>query len=212
MGGSGASPLDVETELAAARRDLIAVLENLEARDWDKDTLCVGWRVRDVASHVASAHTQGVGRRIGGMVKARGNADRMIDTQARAGGDRQPAEILHQLYRSVDDPHVPPGSSAEKLLADTVIHSLDITHPNGWELNLPADRVRFVLSTLVKLGGRFKGKDRAEGLHFDTTDIDWRCGCGDHVRGPANVVLLALAGRPVCHQLSGDGVAALASR
>ena len=212
MGGNGTSQLDVQAELTAARRDLLAVLGELEERDWDKRTLCEGWRVRDVASHVAQAPDLGVGKVLGGMLKARGNVDKMIDLQARRGGDRTPAEILAQLRDNVANDHVPPRASAKQLLADTVIHSLDITHPNGWELNLPADRVRFVLSTLVKLSGPFKGKERAEGLHFDTTDVDWRCGCGDHVRGPAPVVLLALAGRPVCDQLSGDGVAELAER
>lgn len=212
MGGNGTSQLDVHAELSAARLDLLVVLEQLEDRDWDKRTLCEGWRVRDVAAHVAQAPELKVGKVLGGMLKARGNVEKMVDEQARRGGDREPIEILDQLRANVANDHVPPGTTAEKLLVDTVIHSLDITHPNGWELNLPADRVRWALSTFVKLSGPFKGKERAEGLHFDTTDVDWRCGCGDHVRGPAPVVLLALAGRRVCDQLSGDGVAALAER
>jgi len=62
------------------------------------------------------------------------------------------------------------------------------------------------------LNGPFRGKQRSDGLHFDTTDIDWRCGCGEAVRGPSRMMLLALAGRPVCDQLSGEGVTELASR
>ena len=212
MGGNRTSELDVQAELSAARADLVAVLEQLEEPDWDKSTLCEGWRVRDVASHIAQAPDLKVGKVLGGMLKARGKLDKMRDEQARRGGDREPAVILQQLRDNVANDHVPPRATAEQLLADTVIHSLDIVHPNGWKLNLPADRVRFVLSTMVKLSGPFRGKERAEGLHFDTTDVDWRCGCGDHVRGPAPVVLLALAGRPVCDQLSGDGVAELAAR
>lgn len=212
MGGNGTSELDVQAELSDARRDLLDVLERLEHQDWDKSTLCEGWRVRDVASHVAQAPELKVGAMVGAMLKARGNVDKMIDDQARRGGDRPLEEILDQLRTNIDNRHVPPRASVEQLLADTVIHSLDIAHPNGWQLNLPADRVRFVLSTLVKLGGAFRGKERAEGLHFDTTDVDWRCGCGDNVRGPAPVLVLALAGRPVCHELTGEGVAELAER
>ena len=154
MGVSGAPPLDVNAELVAARRELISVLEDLEARDWDKGTLCQGWRVRDVASHVALAPSVGVGRIIGGMVKARGNADRMIDAQARAAGEREPSEILRHLYRMAEDTRVPAGASAEKLLADTVIHSLDITHPNGWDLDLPADRVPAATSISTSIARR----------------------------------------------------------
>ncbi len=212
MGGNGASDIDIRAELAAARRDLVAVLEGLEPGDWDKPTLCEGWRVRDVASHVAQTPHLKMSRVARGLMKARGNADRMIDERARAGGQRTPDEILADLRATIDETQVAPAAVAEKMLVDTVVHSLDICHPNGWSVELPVERLRWVLSTLASLSGLFRGKERCDGLHLDTTDIDWRCGCGDHVRGPANVMLLALAGRPVCDQLSGDGVPTFAER
>lgn len=212
MGGNGASEIDVRAELLAARRDLVTVLEGLEPGDWDKPTLCEGWRVRDVASHVAQTPHLKVSRLVGGLMKARGNADRMIDERARAGGARSHDEILAELRSTIDDTHVPAATTVEKMLVDTVVHSLDICHPNGWTVELPVERLRWVLSTLASLSGLFRGKERCDGLHLDTTDIDWRNGCGDHVRGPANVMLLALAGRPVCDQLSGAGVPTIAER
>lgn len=208
----GSTPTVTFDEVVAARRDLLRALEALEPVDWDKTTLCHRWRVRDVVSHLALAPDMRGVRGIRSLLKARGDMDRLMDEAARVGGERTPDEILQHYRSRLDDPRLPMRTDLAALLTDTVVHSLDICHPNGWELHLPVERLRTVLDILVTLHGPFKGCERAEGLHFDTTDIDWRCGCGDHVRGPATVVLLALAGRPVCDQLTGDGVSDLAER
>lgn len=200
-------------ELYAARRDLLTVLEGLGPNDWDKQTLCERWHVRDVVSHLAVTPEMTRLRSFAGKVRSRGDRSMLVDEQARELGERPVAEILEHFRRNVESSSLPPKLHVDELLVDVVIHSLDICEPNGWELNLPVDRLRRVLSTLVTLGGPFGGKRRAEGLHFDTTDIDWRCGCGDHVRGPSKAMLLALAGRtPMCEQLTGEGVGELASR
>ncbi len=200
-------------ELNSARRDLLDVLVQMDEADWDKPTLCGGWRVREVVCHMASGPDTGFGKAMVGMVKARGKVEAMLDSEACALGNRSVGDILNHFRANVETASLPVTVEAEQFLTDVVIHSLDICHPNGWELELPADRLRTALSKLVTLGPPFRGKQRAEGLHLDTTDIDWRHGCGDSVRGPARAMLLALAGRTaVCDQLSGDGLAELASR
>lgn len=199
-------------ELVAARRDLLAVVEDLSPTEWDKPSLCTGWRVRDVVAHVAQLPDMKRRNLLPRIIKARGSLTRVRDEAARTEGEQPASEILAHFRENLECLHVPPGSTAEKALVDIVVHSLDICHPNGWELPLPADRVRAAMSILVTLGEPFGGKHRAEGLHLDTTDVDWRFGRGDHVRGPAPVMLLALAGRPVCDQLTGEGVRALAAR
>lgn len=200
-------------ELHAARRDLLVVLEGLGPNDWDKQALCEGWRVRDVVSHLAAGPDTSLLKSVAGLVKTRGDRDTFLDEQARALGERPVDEILAHFRRNVASTSLPSRMDVAEMLTDVVVHSLDICQPNGWELELPVDRLRTALSTLVTLGPPFGGRDRADGLHFDTTDIDWRCGCGDHVRGPAHATLLALAGRtPLCDQLTGEGVTELASR
>ncbi|MFV2039027.1 MAG: maleylpyruvate isomerase family mycothiol-dependent enzyme, partial [Acidimicrobiales bacterium] len=195
------------------RRDLLAVLEQLHPADWDKPTMCQGWRVRDVVSHVAAGPDLKARQVATALVHARGDVERMLDSQACAMGERPIEEILNHYRANVESTSLPPTVGVEQYLVDVVIHSLDICQPNGWDLELPADRARRALNKLVTLGRPFRGKDRSEGLHLDTTDIDWRCGCGDHVRGPSRAMLLGLAGRTAaCDQLCGDGVADLASR
>ncbi len=202
----------VLVELAAARRDLLAMLERLDPADWDKPTLCEGWRVRDVVAHVAWAPDITLFKAMPRMLKARGGRDRFLDELARTNGDREPGVILEHLRSNIESRRIPPRSTHASMLVDTVVHTLDICQPNGWDVEFPADRAKLALSTMVKLGRPFGGRERAQGLHLDTTNIDWRCGCGDHVRGVASVMLLALAGRPVCDQLKGDGVPTLANR
>lgn len=212
MGGNRQTTEGIRAEVVAARRDLVALLETLAPSDWDKPTLCAGWKVRDVASHVARLPDLKTRKVWAGLVRSRGNTDSMIDRMAVSGGKRDPEEILENLRRNVDSHHLPARTTAETALVDVVVHSLDISYPNGWDVNLPADRARLALSTLVTLAGPFRGRQRAAGLHLDTTDIDWRCGCGDDVRGSAPVMLLALAGRPVCDRLHGKGTGELAER
>ena len=200
-------------ELGAARHDLLRVLEDLEPLDWDKRTHCDGWRVRDVVSHLAATADSARRKSMFAISRSRGNCDEANDQLVRELGQRPVEEILAHFRSTVETASLPRKVAPADLLIDVVIHSLDICHSNGWELHLPADRMKMVLSQLVTIGGPHGGKERATGLHLDTTDIDWRCGCGDHVRGPSRAMLLALAGRtPVCDQLVGDGVAELAQR
>ena len=200
-------------EVAAARRDLQVLLDGLDDIDWDRPTLCEGWRVREVVSHVASAPDARMSRVLPKVIAARGRVDVMLDRMAREGGARPVDEIREHHRRNIEARTLPPGVPPQQFLTDVVIHSLDIAKPNGWDLELPVERIRLALSTLVNLGGPFRGRQRAEGLHCDTTDIDWRAGCGDHVRGPSQPMLLALAGRkPMCSELAGAGVEALRTR
>jgi len=62
-------------ELDAARRSLMAVLERLRVNDWNQPTLCEGWRVREVVSHLAFAPDARFSRVLHRMVSARGRVD-----------------------------------------------------------------------------------------------------------------------------------------
>ena len=54
---------------------------------------------------------------------------------------------------------------------------------------------------------------RARGLRLIATDLDWTAGRGPEVHGPAEVLLMAIAGRrDVVQELSGPGQATLATR
>ena len=56
------------------------------------------------------------------------------------------------------------------------------------------------------------GKGKYDGLHFEATDDDWSHGDGETVSGPAEALMMAMAGRPVWDELTGDGVDTLRQR
>jgi len=49
-------PLDVRPLFPLERAAFVAVLEDLTAGDWQRPTVCPGWRVHDVAAHVVHDH------------------------------------------------------------------------------------------------------------------------------------------------------------
>lgn len=58
-----------------------------------------------------------------------------------------------------------------------------------------------------------RARKRVRGLELVATDIGWRSGEGPRVEGPAEALLMAIAGRPVAlAELSGPGQTTLAQR
>lgn len=67
-----------------------------------------------------------------------------------------------------------------------------------------------VAGAVYVVGGR---RRNGRGLRLVATDLDWSTGRGPEVRGTAEALLLAVAGRPVVlPELSGAGVDLLARR
>lgn len=63
------------------------------------------------------------------------------------------------------------------------------------------------------VGGFVKSKQRMDGLRWTATDVDWTCGSGPEVTGPAEALVLLASGRPApLDEVSGDGRAALETR
>ena len=68
------------------RRWLADLLESRDARDWDRPSLCAGWRIRDVAAHVALAPTPpSLGQMLIEGARARGRFHKPDTTTSRSG-------------------------------------------------------------------------------------------------------------------------------
>src|SRR5690349_9263553 len=85
--------------LAQGRRDLADLLETLTPRQWETPSLCAGWRVRDVAAHVAMTPTEPtLGGIVTGLVRARGRLwDFGRDVAIEYADARPPEEIVEVL-------------------------------------------------------------------------------------------------------------------
>jgi uncharacterized protein (TIGR03083 family) len=100
---------------------------------------------------------------------------------------------------------------------ELMIHQQDVRRPLGLPRAIPGDRLVAVLRTCLGRGDGLiigvKARKHAHGLTLVATDIEWSWGAGPEVRGPAEAILMAVAGRAhAVGDLTGAGVPALAAR
>jgi hypothetical protein len=77
---------------------------------------------------------------------------------------------------------------------------------------IPAERLRCVLDDSVR-SPELPGWHLARGVRLTPTDLDWSHGSGPEITGPAEAVLMAVAGRrSAVGELAGPGQPILASR
>jgi uncharacterized protein (TIGR03083 family) len=189
----------------------------LSDEQWDHDSLCEGWRVRDVVSHMTLGYTTPTLAMIGMLAKYRFNVPKgSAMGSAEYGSAHTPAEIL-AMFDTLPNEHVRKGisrviKSSEGLL-DHVVHHQDMRRPLGLPRQVPEERLVAALGVAPGLGGFVGSKKRCAGLRLVATDVDWSHGDGPEVAGPGEAILLAVTGRPVVlDELSGDGVATLRER
>ena len=191
------------------RHRLADTLGGFDDDQWDHDSLCDGWRARDVLGHLVAILDTPIWRLLLGIARARG-FDRYMAGRAVEFGARPPAELLARYRELADRRFSPPGVGAFGPLADVCVHTRDIERPLGIGATLDPEVVRFVLDRLVSKPRGFVPTDRFEGLALEATDLDWRAGEGAAVAGPGEALLLAMLGRrPALADLTGDGVAQL---
>jgi hypothetical protein len=96
-----------------------------------------------------------------------------------------------------------------------VIHHQDMRRPLRLERAIPPERLTAVLeAVLTKTGSAgMRSATRARGLRLRATDVDWAYGEGPEVTGPAESILMSLAGRAVAlDDLGGAGLDLLVTR
>ncbi|MEU3164767.1 maleylpyruvate isomerase family mycothiol-dependent enzyme [Streptosporangium sp. NPDC006930] len=191
-----ATESEVRKAIAAERRDLADVLTGLPERRWDEPTLCAGWRVREVVAHMTMPFYYSTARFMIGMLRARGNFNRMADRSARReAASLSSGELATLLRENADYAWKPPGGGFEGALTHEVIHGLDFTVPLGLDRLVPEDRLRIVLQGFeASKSLRFFGVD-IRGIELRADDLDWSIGDGTPMYGAAQDLILVLCGR-----------------
>jgi len=202
-------------ELFFEERDsIVNTLKTLTPEQWDAPSLCDGWRVRDVAGHLVTGLETSLPTVLAKTARAGFNINK---ASARAGveaGSRPPEQLIQTLASATELTGFAKLLGYSKLVPDVTIHHEDIRRAVGLAPHVvPAERMKFSLSTLRKDKGPLKAKKRSSGLRFVATDLDWAEGEGPEVRGPALSLLLAMGGRSAgIDECEGDGVAVLRTR
>lgn len=210
MGRPGGRP-DLMRLAADERRDLADLLDTLAPEQWSAPSLCAGWSVGDVVAHVVSYEELGptgiVARRIRGW--RRGGPNEV----GRAEYARLSPADLTAFLRAHLTPHgITAWFGGAIGLTDGLIHHQDIRRALAMPRVVPADRVRPALGFALR-SPKLPSRKDTHGLRLIATDLDWRHGAGPEVRGPAEALLMVIAGRPdALGDLDGPGAPVLAGR
>jgi uncharacterized protein (TIGR03083 family) len=202
--------MDTQAIVAAVEAERLGLaddLDGLTADDWAAASLCEGWTVRDVVAHLTLATRISPVSAFLGVVKARGDINRMIGDSARARSGRfEPAELVAQLRETAGSPKRPLGTKPADPLVDALVHAQDVLRPVGRTRAMAPERVGPALEH-VFASGFYGAATRFAGLRLTATDHEWSHGEGPEVRGPSGELLLIATGRPAgLGALSGDGV------
>jgi hypothetical protein len=184
MSGRRAAPTDhvddaaVRAMLGAERLDLCAWLGQLGPGEWSTPSRCAGWTVQEVVAHLTLSTRETAVGFVTGMLRHRGDFDRMNAARARAWAGRwTTAELVEQLRDSAGSSATSFGSSPRDALVDVIVHG-------------HGARKRLAHATL------------------EASDATWAAGAGaSTIVGPAIDLLLVAAGRPGgLERLTGSGV------
>jgi uncharacterized protein (TIGR03083 family) len=199
-------------EIRAERAEQAELLGGLPAASWDAQTLCAGWRVRELVAHQTMPFRYSTTRFLTELVRSGGNFHRMSDRCARRDAGRPPAELVAALSENVANPWQPPGGGLEGALIHDVIHGLDLVVPLGIERQVPPDRLRIVLDGTTKPAAlRHFGAD-LDGIELRADDMDWSFGAGSRISGAAQDLALAVCGRQLpAGRLAGNQAARFSS-
>ena len=197
---------DDESAVTGDRRPLIGqtlhlvadLLESLDAADWDRPSLCAGWRVRDVAGHlvwrVGSTGPELARSAASAVLRDRVSPLKVLDATARRAAEAPPAELTRRLREIADARLAGHGRHGVHELAEAVVHGYDIARALDRTLNVPANSTGAVaLARTVAAPAGIKAVVR--GRTLVAADAGWTIGRGPKIEGTAEAHILFLYGR-----------------
>jgi uncharacterized protein (TIGR03083 family) len=196
--------------------DFSAYLHTLEPADWDKPSLCVGWRVRDVVGHILYGNEMNLLTLPFRLARYGFSSDRSGKAYSikRAEG-RSPESLVADF-----DARNPWAGTCRVFpprytLLDRLVHHQDIRRALGHEREVPLERTAPLLDLLPKLGSVFRSKQRMRELRFEAFDAGWTWGdeSAPPVRGMSEAIIMSALGRDqALDECEGDGVPVLRAR
>ena len=199
----------IHAERAALARDL----EGLTDAQWQTQSLCDGWSVRELLAHMTGAATTTFPKFVVRITRAGFRPNVMLERLIDENLGTSSADTLARFASSVHAESAPlPIVPVTQWLGEVIVHSEDIRSPLGIPHTYAPDALHLLAEHYQKanLDG---SKGRAAGLRFRATDADWVSGDGLEVAGPGMALVQAITGRPVgLDRLSGEGVPILKER
>jgi uncharacterized protein (TIGR03083 family) len=209
--------VDAETSwrvIEQERLSLADLLADLTDEQWNSPSLCDGWRVKDVAAHVALAPqppsplTMAIE-----VVRAGGRFHKLNRDFSVRHAEEPGVDLVAELREHAASRRLPKVTNYRNILFDILVHGQDIAIPLGVPREMPIDAALAGIDRVWTMGWPFGAKRRLKQFRYVATDADWSAGDGPEVSGPVSALLLLLTGRPAAlPRLSGPGVEALTER
>jgi uncharacterized protein (TIGR03083 family) len=194
------------------RGELADFLATLSPEQWEADSLCTGWQVRDVVAHVLSYDELDIAGLVRRFARGRLLLDRVNGVGVDDYADYGPDQLLTLLKAHLQPRGLTARFGGRIGLVDALIHQQDIRRPLGVPRDIPAGRLRTALD-FARIAPPIKAFRRIRGLRLVATDLDWATGRGPEVHGTGEALLMAMAGRRgVADELEGEGQPTLAAR
>ncbi len=192
------------------RADLAAFLQTLRPQEWQAQSLCDRWTVKDVVAHIVSYEELTPF----GLIKrfAQGRLVHANEVGVEEFAQMSPQELMNFLGRHLHPKGLTAGFGGMIALVDGTIHHQDIRRGLGYPRTVPSDRLKRILP-LVPGNPRLGARRRIRGLRLIATDVGWQYGSGPEVSGSGEAILMAMAGRrQAVTELAGPGQATMARR
>ena len=200
-------------DIRSLREDLVGSLSALRSEQWEVDSLCKGWTVREVVVHLIRLETYlRAPLRYAVAVVANGfRPNRYQELDVRRFASVEPSELVRSLAEAKYEEswfwrrHPWP----EMTVAELVIHGQDVRRPLGLQHQISIDQLGLVADVIVRRVPRvFRyplGGWLLPNVRFEASDASWSWGSGPTIRGPLEAIVMTLAGRrQAATDLSGD--------
>ena len=197
--------------IASERLALADQLDTLSPEQWDTQSLCEAWTVRDVTAHLVVPHKISIPAFLVTFVAAGGSFSRANLAATAKEAKRPTPDLVADIRRFADSRAKPPGFGSEAPLSEVLVHGQDIRIPLGLDDTSATESWAAILDFLVMPKARRGFVSRSlQGFRFVASDVDWAHGTGDEVRGPVVALALAMMGRRARSEgLTGPGVSRL---
>ena len=162
---------------------------------WDAPSLCEGWRTREVVAHMTMPARYAGPAFLAELEAAGGDFTRLSNTVAARDGELPVGTLLADLRSPVLHAWQPPEGGTEGALTHCMIHELDVIEAVPLARRLPTGHVARLLDIVAGPGApNLFGVDLS-GVALRADDLDWSCGSGAEVTGPAQALALVACGR-----------------
>jgi uncharacterized protein (TIGR03083 family) len=193
----GPNDTHLQPAVAAEFAGLADLLAAATDAQWDTQSLCDRWRVREVIAHMTMAARYSEAEFMAELRRCDFDFTRLSDEVASRDARLPEADLVASLRSDVMQHWTPPGGGYHGALNHVVIHGLDVTVPLGLPRRSPDETIRVVLDDLTTGGGHAHFGVVMEDRRLEADDLDWSHGSGPVLRGAAGDLALALCGRDV---------------